>query len=97
MEGAKALALDAFAEKRGIAMLRLDYSGTGSSGGEFEDSTLAARQAIRSLIGLVMERGYTWAQAYSICSVAADLRISEIVDVPNPVVSAVLPIAIFEG
>jgi pimeloyl-ACP methyl ester carboxylesterase len=42
MEGAKALALDAFAERRGLGMLRLDYSGTGSSGGRFEDGTLAA-------------------------------------------------------
>src|SRR3954454_7081080 len=41
MEGAKALALDAFAERRGVAMLRLDYSGTGSSGGRLEDGTLA--------------------------------------------------------
>ena len=41
MEGAKALALDAFAERRGGAMLRLDYSGTGSSGGRFEEGTLA--------------------------------------------------------
>ena len=41
MEGAKAQALDAFAERRGVAMLRLDYSGTGSSGGRFEDGTLA--------------------------------------------------------
>jgi pimeloyl-ACP methyl ester carboxylesterase len=40
MEGAKATALDAFAERRGLAMLRLDYSGTGSSDGEFEDGTL---------------------------------------------------------
>jgi pimeloyl-ACP methyl ester carboxylesterase len=40
MEGAKALALDAFAERCGIAMLRLDYSGTGSSPGNFEDGTL---------------------------------------------------------
>jgi pimeloyl-ACP methyl ester carboxylesterase len=40
MEGAKALALDAFAERRGQAMLRLDYSGTGSSAGRFEDGTL---------------------------------------------------------
>lgn len=42
MEGAKALALDAFAEGRGLAMLRLDYSGTGSSRGKFEDGTLAS-------------------------------------------------------
>jgi pimeloyl-ACP methyl ester carboxylesterase len=41
MEGAKALALDAFAAERGLAMLRLDYSGTGSSGGPFEQGTLA--------------------------------------------------------
>jgi pimeloyl-ACP methyl ester carboxylesterase len=41
MEGAKALALDAFAERNGLAMLRFDYSGTGSSGGRFEDGTLA--------------------------------------------------------
>src|SRR5690348_3087335 len=41
MEGVKALALDAFAARRGLAMLRFDYSGTGSSGGRFEDGTLA--------------------------------------------------------
>lgn len=41
MEGTKALALDAFAEGRGLAMLRFDYSGTGSSGGRFEEGTLA--------------------------------------------------------
>jgi pimeloyl-ACP methyl ester carboxylesterase len=42
MEGAKATALDAFAEERGQAMLRLDYSGTGSSNGRFEEGTLDA-------------------------------------------------------
>jgi pimeloyl-ACP methyl ester carboxylesterase len=41
MEGTKALALDSFADRRGQALLRLDYSGTGSSGGRFEDGTLA--------------------------------------------------------
>ena len=41
MEGAKAVALDAFAAERGISMLRFDYSGTGSSSGRFEDGTLA--------------------------------------------------------
>jgi pimeloyl-ACP methyl ester carboxylesterase len=41
MEGAKAVALDGFAERRGLAMLRLDYSGTGSSPGNFADGTLA--------------------------------------------------------
>ena len=41
MEGAKAVALDAFAAQRGRAMLRFDYSGSGSSPGRFEDGTLA--------------------------------------------------------
>jgi pimeloyl-ACP methyl ester carboxylesterase len=41
MEGTKALALDSFAERTGCSMLRFDYSGTGSSGGRFEDGTLA--------------------------------------------------------
>ena len=40
MEGTKALALDAFAAERGLAMLRFDYSGTGASEGRFEDGTL---------------------------------------------------------
>jgi pimeloyl-ACP methyl ester carboxylesterase len=41
MEGAKALALDTFAERCGLSMLRFDYSGTGSSAGQFEGGTLA--------------------------------------------------------
>ena len=41
MEGAKALALDAFAAERGHSMIRFDYSGTGSSPGKFEEGTLA--------------------------------------------------------
>ena len=40
MEGTKAVALDTFAEAQGLAMLRFDYSGTGSSGGSFEEGTL---------------------------------------------------------
>jgi pimeloyl-ACP methyl ester carboxylesterase len=40
MDGAKAVALDEFAAASGLAMLRLDYSGTGSSEGEFEAGTL---------------------------------------------------------
>jgi pimeloyl-ACP methyl ester carboxylesterase len=40
MEGTKAEAIDAFCAARGLGCLRLDYSGTGSSGGEFADGTL---------------------------------------------------------
>ena len=41
MDGTKAIALDIFAEARGLALLRFDYSGTGSSGGDFAEGTLA--------------------------------------------------------
>lgn len=41
MEGAKALAIDGLAKRCGAALLRFDYSGTGASGGRFEDGTLA--------------------------------------------------------
>jgi pimeloyl-ACP methyl ester carboxylesterase len=40
MEGAKALALEAFTQSQGLAMLRFDYSGTGASEGRFEEGTL---------------------------------------------------------
>lgn len=40
MEGSKALALDAHAARRGLAMVRFDYSGTGGLEGVFEDGTL---------------------------------------------------------
>lgn len=41
MDGTKASALDAFATGRGLAMLRFDYSGTGSSEGAFGEGSLA--------------------------------------------------------
>ena len=43
------------------------------------------------------EYGYTRQQAYAICSVAVDLKISEMVDVPNFIVSALLPLAIIDS
>lgn len=63
---------------------------------ESEDVTLAARNALLNMIDhLVAERGFSRQQAYALCSVAVDLRISEVVDVPNFVVSAFLPLDIF--
>ncbi len=62
---------------------------------ESENATLAARHALLNMIQLIMERGWSREQAYCICSVAVDLKLSEIVDVPNFVVSAFLPLDIF--
>lgn len=61
------------------------------------DVHLAARNALDELVDYLTQiRGYTESQAYIIVSVASDLRISSIVNVPNAVVSAVLPLEIFE-
>jgi formamidase len=63
---------------------------------ESGDVTLAARNALRAMVDhLVTRYGYTRQQAYVICSVAVDLKISQAVDVPNVLVSAFLPLGIF--
>ena len=56
----------------------------------------AAQQAIRYMIEhLVHERGLSREEAYVLSSVAVDLKISEIVDAPNWIVSAFLPESVF--
>ncbi len=64
---------------------------------ESEDLTLAARNALINMIDLLQERGWTRQQAYIICSVAVDLKISNAVDLPNVTVSAFLPENIFQS
>ena len=59
------------------------------------DLTLAARNAVLEMIKLLEERGWSREQAYVLCSVAVDLRVSNVVDVPNVTVSALLPEDIF--
>src|SRR3954453_13935699 len=56
----------------------------------------ATRQATRALIDhLGRERGLDRQEAYALCSVAADLRIHEVVDAPNWMVGAFLPDDVF--
>ena len=62
---------------------------------ESEDITLAARNALLNMIDHLETRGFDRQQGYALCSVAVDLRISQTVDVPNPLVSALLPLDIF--
>jgi formamidase len=62
---------------------------------ESENITLAARNALLNMVELLQERGWSAAQAYTICSVAVDLRISNVVDLPNVTVAALLPEGIF--
>jgi acetamidase/formamidase len=55
-----------------------------------------AQQAVRYMIDyLASEHELTREQAYCLCGAAVDLKISEIVDAPNWIVSAYLPLSIF--
>jgi acetamidase/formamidase len=55
-----------------------------------------AQQAVRYMLDyLTSEYRLTREQAYCLCGVAVDLKISEIVDSPNFIVSAYLPLSIF--
>jgi len=62
------------------------------------DINLAARNALAAMIDhIVSEYGYDRTQAYMIASVAVDMRIGQLVDVPNVGVTAILPLDIFVG
>jgi len=62
------------------------------------DINLAARNALAAMIDYIMsEYGYDRAQAYMIASIAVDMRIGQLVDVPNVGVTAILPLDIFVG
>ena len=60
------------------------------------DLNLACRRALTELLGwLVAEHGLSPEAAYVLMSVAAELRVSELVDAPNALVSAALPLEVF--
>ena len=74
----------------------VDERGYHATTGIAPDLMQAARDSIRDMIDhLGSEYRLSPELAYALCSVAVDLRISEVVDVPNWVVSAYLPKAIF--
>lgn len=74
----------------------VDERGYHATTGIAPDLMAAAKDAIRDMIDyLGREYRLSPELAYALCSVAVDLRISEVVDVPNWVVSAYLPKAIF--
>jgi acetamidase/formamidase len=77
------------------------YYGDANSGGwdsrRWRSDPAGARNALINMIELLQERGWTREQAYIICSVAVNLKVSNIVDLPNVTVSAFLPEDIFQG
>jgi len=62
---------------------------------ESENATLSARHALLNVINILEKIGYSREQAYIIASVAIDLRLSQLVDLPNFTVTAFLPLDIF--
>jgi acetamidase/formamidase len=62
------------------------------------DLWTSTQQATRYMIAyLVKEHGLTQHEAFALCSIAMDLKISEVVDAPNWIVTACLPLGIFLG
>ncbi|NNF76978.1 MAG: acetamidase/formamidase family protein [Rhizobiales bacterium] len=75
---------------------KVDSAGYHATTAHGPDLFVNSQNAIRYMIEwLVSSRGLTAAQAYLLCSAAANLHISEIVDQPNWVVSAHMPLAVF--
>lgn len=75
----------------------LDERGYDTTMGIGPDLMQAARAAVRSMVDLLMrEHGMPAIDAYLLCSVCGDLRISEIVDLPNWTVSFYFPRVVFE-
>jgi len=64
------------------------YAATGIA----SDLMTASKESVRNMIGYLRKTyGFTREQAYVLCSVAADLRIHEVVDKPNWVVGTMMP------
>jgi len=76
---------------------RRSFATTGIPVDEGMDLNAAARAALVEMIDhLEAAYGFARPAAYALCSAAVDLRVSEVVDVPYPVVSALLPLDLFE-
>jgi formamidase len=61
------------------------------------DVTLAARNSLINMIDwLKTTKGLSKEQAFVVTSVACDLRISNVVDVPNYAVTTICPMNIFD-
>jgi len=75
----------------------LDAKGYEVTTGISSDLMQGARDAVSGMIDLLGKRYKLSAvEAYMLCSVCGDLRISEIVDMPNWVVSFYFPRLVFE-
>jgi acetamidase/formamidase len=75
----------------------IDTKGYEATTGIAPDLMEASRAAVRGMIDLLTRmHGLSAENAYMLCSVCADLKISEVVDRPNWVVSCYFPRAVFD-
>ena len=83
-------------ELQGALVRGVEERGYYATTGIGPDLMEASREAVRGMIAyLGRTRNLAPLEAYALCSVAGDLKISEIVDAPNWVVSFVLPKNLF--
>ncbi len=98
-----------FGLHKGLSIPELQYTTSGSAvekanmkgyyvtTGHSPDLFVAAQKAVRNMIShLTKNYDLTRPEAFALCSVVVDLRVSEIVDAPNWLISAFLPLDIFE-
>lgn len=98
-----------FGLHKGVSIPELQYTTPGSAvekankkgyyvtTGHSPDLFVAAQKAVRNMIAhLTKHYDLTRPEAFALCSVTVDLRVSEIVDAPNWLISAFLPLDIFE-
>ena len=79
-----------------VTAIEMGFPINGRGEQESENLLLASKNAVLNMMELLGERGFTREQAYVICSVAGDLRVGNVVDVPNYTVSAILDLDVFE-
>jgi acetamidase/formamidase len=72
---------------------RPSFATTGVAAEEGMDLSAAARAALLAMIDwLEAEHGLSRPAAYCLCSACVDLHLSQVVDVPYPLVSALIPL-----
>jgi acetamidase/formamidase len=85
-------------ETSGPLTPRADEGGWYGTTGVGPDLYVAAQDAVRAMIDHVTEEsGLSREDAYVLCSLCVDLRISEVVDAGQYIVSALLPLAVFSS
>ena len=79
-------------------MTKTDSAGHFGTTAHGPDLYVNAQNAVRQMIDwLVDTKGISRPEAYLLCSAIVDLKISEIVDVPNWIVTAQIPLQIFKS